>query len=856
MLVLTCVVNSPCCWVKLGINKVFILTLSSLFLFSSPEVIAQITCNSNPQVVQSSNNPHSDGINCVGNVVIELEDNTKIETTTKTGINVTDSNGVKITSGSRTLIKTSGDNTHGISISGGTGNYEVNVGDIEILGNGGNGIQVQPDSSTAGSSTTINVENITLQGTDGSSASGIDVQGPGNINIKSSGKIETKGNNVTGISIGHHNPGNSASGNIDIQVNDLETHGDSASGIYLRSLGIDSTKNIETDINITVSGILKTSGEFAQGIVVESADAEIIINIGTGGEVKTEVTEAGTYAIALVGTTGVGENQSALINNSGLVFGNILAEGCAQFMNRGTTVTQESIAISSTSCPSGTDSGFFNTGRVNIGGANEYRTTTFTGNYIQEESGQLLIDVDWLNNKIDLLAITGRANLAGSLVVNSFGVPDLSSYEFQRDVDFAGSVISSQTFLTATEGITGTLKYSSKNTLLLTNRVSKSPDNNELELTLAFGDGLGLLNRNQTNVFWGLNSARSESEDISDVFLDLFTMVELSNLQNTLDSLGNEIAGAIIRSKLRTMEQFGPPIDDCIRYPKEESEDTLEEFTKNCKFFTAKFTVGTHAGNFEQIKQEDKFLEGYFRIPLIDNNGDGQIQLLGKIDKSRIDVAEIAQSEGHSGTLGLGYVRETDIGTLSLVAQLGMGSHNITRSLSVLDDILTSNGTLKSRSAGISAGVSNSLKMGFGTVNWSIQAGYYRVISEPYTETGGGDFSLAVAKTATKSLVINPRIEFVGNIWNLDTLDITPLVGGGITHRSKPGVEFLSEFHAGGEKILSTTVLPETQFNYFLGADLAQPDNKLKGKVGYSGYIAEGNSLSGDKLSVQLTYHF
>ena len=141
-------------------------------------------------------------------------------------------------------------------------------------------------------------------------------------------------------------------------------------------------------------------------------------------------------------------------------------------------------------------------------------------------------------------------------------------------------------------------------------------------------------------------------------------------------------------------------------------------------------------------------------------------------------------------------------------------------------------------------------------MNWYARAGYSGVKRKSYTETGGEDFSLVVEKTSTRSLVLNPGFEFVGQSRNLQNLDIHPVVGGGILHRTRPEVEFHSRFVAGGDQILSTTVLPKTEFNYFLGAKLSRPDNNLNGEIGYSGYFSKGESLSGDSLSAKLIVHF
>ena len=197
-----------------------------------------------------------------------------------------------------------------------------------------------------------------------------------------------------------------------------------------------------------------------------------------------------------------------------------------------------------------------------------------------------------------------------------------------------------------------------------------------MDLILSFGDGLGLLNRNQTNVFWGLNDSRSQNNDINAVFLDLFEEVELSGLQKTLDSLGNEITGTAVRSDFRNMERLTLPDDYCENKPTGQADAiSSPHSSRECKFFTASILRGSHTGNFEQREHDADLLEGTFRLPLVENRADGQIQLLGQINKTRIELSDFARSDGHFGTLGLGYYQEGNYGKLSLIAHLGMGSH-------------------------------------------------------------------------------------------------------------------------------------------------------------------------------------
>ncbi|MDE2739086.1 MAG: autotransporter outer membrane beta-barrel domain-containing protein [Paracoccaceae bacterium] len=838
-------------------NKVIFLFIVALLLLFANDVNAQITCDSDPKVIDTSTDT-SNGIECSNkdDAEIILEKGVKIQPTTNPGISISNSNDASVTAKGNTLIKTTGDSQHGF-YGNQTKGLTLKLNDIELEGEDVYGIWVEYDPSEPGSLITIEVDNITFSEsaqTTQNTYAGIKVKAPGMVDITSTGKIFTTAIDVDGVWV--ENSGDENGGDIKISVNEIETQGDEAEGIRVSSVGY--VQSLEKEIGLTVKGTIRTKGSRAHGIRVEIPDSKITVNIKPGAKVITENIDADTYALVLAGAQSGGniiENKIAVVENMGLVNGNILMEGCAQFNNHGTTISQSSIEISSTNCDTiGMKSGFFNFGTVDVRGKNNIEKTTLTGSYIQTSKGQLKIDVDWSQDEVDLLSINGSANLDGNLVVNSLGIPVISSFNFERGDDFTNQKIMQLKFLEVTDLITGNFQYISRISPLLSNRVTKSTDGKNLYLELIFD--LELLNRNQTNVFWGLNDTRSLSDDIDDVFFSLFSEEELTTLQKTLDSFGNEIAGATVRSEFRNMELLTLPIDYCENKPTGQADEFNRLSSKECKFFTAKIQNGSHSGNFEQRAHKDKLLEGIFRIPLIENKADGQIQLMGQINNTRIEISDFAKSDGYSGTLGLGYFQEGDHGKLSLLAHLGIGAHEISRSFTVIDESLTSKGTLYTHSAGISAEISNSFKIWNGTLNWYARVGYSGVKSKSYTETGGEDFALIVDKTSTKSLVINPRFEFVGQSRNFQTLDIQPVVGGGILHRTKPEIEFHSKFAAGEDKILSTTVLPKTEFNYYLGAKLSRSDNNLNGEIGYSGYFSNGESLTGNKLSAKLIVFF
>ena len=443
-------------WVHFYIipTKVIFLFLVASFQFFADDVGAQINCDSDPKVIDTSTDT-SNGIECSNNddANIILERGVQIETTSNPGIHISNSENVSIKTEGDTLINTSE----------------------------GNGIWVEYDPTVTGGLINIEVDYITLSRGDDNNITpfaGIRLQTSGEVKIKSSGKIATLGENMDGILV--ENPIGTNGGNIDISVNDIETQGIDSDGIRVTPI-VGDTPFFEREIGITVKGTIKTSGELAQGIIVEFADSNIKVEINPGGRVIAENTDDNTFALALIGTE-IGSdfhyNKSAEIENNGLVNGNILTEGCARFNNHGTTMSQGSIVISATGCTTiGIDTGFFNFGSVDVGGKNEFRTTEFKGSYIQKNNGQLHIDIDWSGDDVDLLAIEGSADLEGILVVNTPAFPDLSGISLERGIDFSGQEIKSWTFFTASEGITGNLHFPSRTPVLLSTSITKSTDN-------------------------------------------------------------------------------------------------------------------------------------------------------------------------------------------------------------------------------------------------------------------------------------------------------------------------------------------------------------------------------------------
>ena len=118
---------------------------------------------------------------------------------------------------------------------------------------------------------------------------------------------------------------------------------------------------------------------------------------------------------AASGGTAILANSSASNNtiNKGTIFGNIILDGA------GNVVTNLAGGVISAPTTLNLNGGVFqNAGTLHVGGIGTIGTTTLTGDLLQSSTGRLHIDIDPALGRADLLQISGRAALDGTIMVN------------------------------------------------------------------------------------------------------------------------------------------------------------------------------------------------------------------------------------------------------------------------------------------------------------------------------------------------------------------------------------------------------------------------------------------------------
>lgn len=440
-------------------------------------------------------------------------------------------------------VRTTGDYAHGVVAIGrnaiAIARFE---GNVTTSGAGAYGIYTNSTSQSFGNSGILSIGSVTTSGVGAHglySTTDADGSGPSAptgaiIRMISEGTVTTKGNDARGIYADNFRGGFPGTGDVTVTVSGkVSTSGNNAEGVLAvngaaGTTTVNSTGSIITrgtfshgisasngmapgaDGNIIISSTnsIVTSGMGADGIRAIAAGTSGDISIGVGGTLVTSATDAtairanaaaGSVTVSIAAGSNVSSVQNAIdvsgtaatVRNAGTISGNILVDA------PGAAITNLSGGVinSGSDISLGTAGGTLtNSGTLAPGGSGALRTTTLSGDFVQTSSGKLAVDVSWSSGVSDRLAVTGTANVAGTILIKPM---DLGS---QQGMSRSFMVLS------AAGGIVDN-GISIANTAVAKYTLAK-PDANTINVSAAVdfrGDAAAGLNANQKAVGTAIN---------------------------------------------------------------------------------------------------------------------------------------------------------------------------------------------------------------------------------------------------------------------------------------------------------------------------------------------------------------
>jgi len=469
----------------------------------------------------------------------------------------------------------------------------------------GTGLPISTDTTASGDGGSVNVDLSGAIDTIGGSSVGIFAQsvgGGGGV----AGAADSR--DEMGAYLG--NGGGTGSGGAvsitfgaDQAGSKLTTSGAGAHGIFAQSVGGPGTATTtDTQVNVTVDGVVAVSGAGAHGVFAQSAGAgkgaiEITVNedasVQGGGNASVVDAEDGAGIFVLGGTT-------ATLTNYGTITSVLGADGIAvansdanlHIRNYG-TITGSHPAASSTTLDN-RPGGLLQTGAfleidrlVNRGvlavDPGRVGATRHTGDLVQHSEGELRFDLDPRRLRApsgDVLTIDGDAFLAGSLRVRILDpwqpVERRSGVEFIRvsgnldshELEIVPSVVAQYEAVRSNPGSFGAsyhIDFANDTVLAATN------DNQDSTATHVHG----------------LYRARALDTDIA---LSLIAFEETRDYVRAINSLGGEVAVDNQIATLDSAMRFGDAILGCA----ERSGDNRLFDNGNCAWFNIGGTSADH----------------------------------------------------------------------------------------------------------------------------------------------------------------------------------------------------------------------------------------------------------------------
>jgi uncharacterized protein YhjY with autotransporter beta-barrel domain len=300
----------------------------------------------------------------------------------------------------------------------------------------------------------------------------------------------------------------------------VTVHGNDSHGIFAQSIGGDGNG----DITIAVTGAVQGGGGSGAGVRFKDGANNTLEIRGSVSSVN------GLSGAAILG--GVGNET---VNNFGKVTGIvILGEGTNAFVNHpGSTFDSGTVV----NLGGGTIS---NAGEMSPGGRENILTSNVDGNLVQESTGVLEVDTNLQTDEVDVVAVSGTADLDGKVVVNSLSP------------EAATSGMRSVTILDATLGVTDSGLGLEQPESAIVDYELIFANVNELKLGIDVDFVPDYLNANQSAIgryIAGLRRLES-SDDLNEV---IGTLIEIPDEQGLKAAYNQLIPEIVANTKMTTL---------------------------------------------------------------------------------------------------------------------------------------------------------------------------------------------------------------------------------------------------------------------------------------------------------------
>ena len=747
----------------------------------------------------------------------------------------------------------------------------ITVSNSENPGFGGSGIYAyNAGPNVVSMSTDITVSDIISTAVEGSNPdpliAGIYVDRSGQVSIRSTGMISTSGSDVHGVYAFLGTDAAMKTRELDISVNDILTTGDESYGIYA-GIFEDEVEEGTLPITVTVEGKVETRGSGSHGLFLQSGGGAVQLNIAEQGSIVAwpsegesqqncnDLTATKAILISDCFDTTPAPFESVQITNHGTVSGDVCAtaSNAPRFENYGTLNAGLLIKLfeytGTGSCNSIESHSEFSlgelvsSGTLSPGSLGRIGITQLAANYIQQRNGVLELDVDWSKKTSDQVRVSGSANLEGTVTVNLLSDPMQLPVSLDQS-----STANLLTILTAQNIELGDAGLDAPGTLLVNHFLTTDITNTSLRLGTFLNLNPDGLNQNQLNVLEEVHASRDESSTIGSVFSEFLNETELADLQNELDGLGNEIAGASIQSGIWSVQSFGSSIPRCDF--RQQPIDRM----KPCYQLSWDWSELAR----ERTHQERGYLADQFQLlnsfGWAFDNAPVSLEAAVGVNRHHIKIEEFASSKGRSISAGLQWSGSAGAVEYSLTFSGNRSSFETTRHIAF--DQSNSVGEFSLTTYSARGMIRYPIEIGSLRLIPSVSIDSIRYDSRPYTETGSDDLSLQVGCSKGSATIASADLQLETQPFEVFGLMAGPTMGLSWKQASNPGLTVRSQLTGGLNSFESTSSLVPSEIESKFGLRIWSKSENFAGTIAVSASQGKGGLSKGKGAEAQFTIYF
>jgi len=729
---------------------------------------------------------------------------------------------ITVTSGD---IETIGTGSHGINAASfalsqtqGTGDAVSSGGTLTLTNNGELALH---GYNSIGIFAQTNIQSVTY-------STGSTLSNGGTISVTNAGSITVDGEDSQGISVydsaysftsivglnSSAQGSNVTVNSADIQVNGQNSTGIAVVGVAQAYSGTGTATAHTGNVEINSTGTLSASNSGSIGIYAESTvhaansaisnDAiagDIAVNVLSGsvtggaagivirGGKDNVISNAGTIS-AVSGLAVIGDSGAEAIENAGILVGDVDLGGGSNAFNNNVGGTYRSGAFADL----GNGNTLTNRGDMTPGGSGAIQTTVITGNFVQASSGTYTVDADWTTATADVLAVSGTAQLAGTVVVVPASFPTTAGLTRQFLIlQATGGATDNGITTTDTAAVDYDVVFDSNGLDVYLNAI--------INFT---GVGTGGLNPNQTAIGENINAIQvaGSSPGFTPVANALMSLPTQAALANALDQLSPEIYNYAKIETLFAAEQFSSDMMSC-RVADGSGASFIREGQCIWARARARFLDLDTTGNNIGADATVGSFSGGAQFALAK---DWRLGLAAGYDNISIDTGTGASANGDRANIG-GVIKYNP-GPLLLAAGItgGWNAIDSTRTMAF------------GGFAGMADGDSD-----IGHVSGRLQAAYLVDLGGWYlkpqvdgtvtyldfnglTESGGGGAALIVGNHSDTLYAVSPALEMGSELRFGELAVLRPFIRAGVTWRDGDSLDLGASFAAAPSGVGTFTI--------------------------------------------------